>query len=90
MTRSARLGLMVAIPLIAVALLVGLSRMRADDDDDNDRAEAEHTPTVLFMCPHGAAKSVLASAYFKQLAAARGLRVRVDAAGTEPAASCLK
>jgi protein-tyrosine-phosphatase len=40
--------------------------------------------TVLFMCPHGAAKSVLASAYFIQAAKARGLSVRVDSAGTEP------
>jgi arsenate reductase (thioredoxin) len=39
---------------------------------------------VLFMCPHGAAKSVLASAYFTQLAKERGLRVRVDAVGTDP------
>jgi arsenate reductase len=39
---------------------------------------------ILFMCPHGAAKSVLASAYFTQLAKERGLRVRVDAVGTDP------
>jgi arsenate reductase len=39
---------------------------------------------VLFMCPHGAAKSVLASAYFTQLARERGLRVRVEAAGADP------
>jgi protein-tyrosine-phosphatase len=42
------------------------------------------TPAVLFICPHGAGKSVLASAYFKQLAAERGIRVRTDAVGTEP------
>jgi protein-tyrosine-phosphatase len=42
------------------------------------------TPVVLFMCPHGAAKSVMASAYFQKLAKERGLNVRVDAAGTEP------
>ena len=41
-------------------------------------------PTVLFICPHGAAKSVLASAYFQRLAKERGLNVRVDAAGVEP------
>jgi protein-tyrosine-phosphatase len=41
-------------------------------------------PTVLFMCPHGAAKSVLASAYFQRLAKERGLNVRVESAGTEP------
>jgi arsenate reductase (thioredoxin) len=36
------------------------------------------------MCPHGAAKSVLASAYFERLAKERGLNVRVVSAGTEP------
>ncbi len=41
-------------------------------------------PTVLFMCPHGAAKSLMASAYFQKLAEERGLKVRVDSAGTEP------
>jgi arsenate reductase len=41
-------------------------------------------PTVLFMCPHGAAKSLMASAYFQKLARERGLNVRVDSAGTEP------
>jgi arsenate reductase (thioredoxin) len=39
---------------------------------------------VLFLCPHGAGKSVLASAYFTRLAKERGLNVIVDAAGTEP------
>jgi arsenate reductase len=39
---------------------------------------------VLFMCPHGAGKSVLAAAYFERLAKERGLDVRVDAVGTEP------
>ena len=46
--------------------------------------QAARRPTVLFMCPHGAAKSVLASAYFQKLAKERGLDVRVVAAGTEP------
>ena len=41
-------------------------------------------PTVLFLCPHGAAKSVLASAYFQQIAKERGLNVRVESAGTDP------
>jgi protein-tyrosine-phosphatase len=39
---------------------------------------------VLFMCPHGAAKSVLASAYFRRLAGERGLNVEVRTAGTDP------
>ena len=45
---------------------------------------ADAAKQVLFMCPHGAAKSVLASAYFQKLAKERGLNVRVDSAGTDP------
>lgn len=37
-----------------------------------EKAAAARPPTILFMCPHGAAKSVLASAYFKRLAKERG------------------
>ena len=36
------------------------------------------------MCPHGAAKSVLAAAYFIKEAKERGLDVHVQSVGTEP------
>jgi protein-tyrosine-phosphatase len=39
---------------------------------------------VLFVCLHGAAKSVIGAAHFRRLAAARGLSVSAVAAGTEP------
>jgi protein-tyrosine-phosphatase len=55
------------------------------------RAQQNASPTpqptstrVLFLCPHGAAKSVLASAYFQRLAKERGLNVIVESAGTDP------
>jgi protein-tyrosine-phosphatase len=41
-------------------------------------------PRVVFVCLHGAAKSVLAAAHFRRLAAARGLGIGAVAAGTEP------
>jgi protein-tyrosine-phosphatase len=41
-------------------------------------------PRVLFVCRHGAAKSVVAAAHFRRLAAARGLAMSAVAAGTEP------
>src|SRR5437867_11768535 len=41
---------------------------------------------VLFVCLHGAAKSVIAAAHFRRLAAARGLAIDAAAAGTEPEA----
>ena len=42
------------------------------------------TTSVLFMCPHGAAKSVLASAYFERYAKERGLNVRVCVSRPDP------
>ena len=41
-------------------------------------------PFVLFVCLHGSAKSVMASQYFRRLAAERGVDVEVHSAGTEP------
>src|SRR5215204_2657114 len=51
---------------------------------EQETREAPSTRNILFMCPHGAAKSVLASTYFQRLARERGLNVRVTTAGTEP------
>ena len=40
--------------------------------------------TVLFVCEHGAAKSVIAAELFRHLARERGLTVTCEAAGLEP------
>jgi len=42
---------------------------------------------VLFVCLHGAAKSVVGAAHFRRLAAERGLAIDAVAAGTEPDAA---
>jgi protein-tyrosine-phosphatase len=47
-------------------------------------APAVKRPRVLFVCLHGAAKSVVGAAHFRKLAAARGLAIDAAAAGTEP------
>jgi len=39
---------------------------------------------ILFVCEHGAAKSILAAAYFNKMAGERGLHVRAVARGTNP------
>lgn len=44
---------------------------------------AEET-RVLFVCLHGAAKSVMASEYLRRMAAERGLRIQTASAGVEP------
>ena len=45
------------------------------------RVEAQ-TQTVVFVCEHGAAKSVVAAAHFNKLAAERGLPFRAVSRGT--------
>ncbi len=40
--------------------------------------------TIVFVCLHGAAKSVVAAAYAQRLAEARGLNIRATAAGIDP------
>ena len=40
--------------------------------------------TVVFVCEHGSAKSVVAAAYFNRLAAERGLELRAVSRGTNP------
>jgi protein-tyrosine-phosphatase len=42
------------------------------------------SPAVVFVCEHGAAKSVIATAYFNKLAAERGLPYRAMFRGTNP------
>jgi arsenate reductase (thioredoxin) len=71
----------IVIVTTIVAGAVMATSLHAQTRDDSAPLE---TPTVLFMCPHGAAKSVLASAYFERMAKERGLNVRVESAGTDP------
>ena len=80
--RSARIRwCLLAIGAVAVgAIVVGFAAIEAQER----RAQTTPPTTILFLCPRGAAKSVLASAYFARAARARGLNVRVESAGTEP------
>ena len=75
--RSNRI-LVVTMTVTVATVAAGLGAQKRDD------SASLRPPTVLFMCPHGAAKSVLASAYFERLAQERGLNVRVESAGTDP------
>ena len=70
--------------LMAACFAVLLSDVPAAAQQKQPPAPQPVSKHVLFMCPHGAAKSVLASAYFRRLASERGLNVTVDFAGTEP------
>jgi arsenate reductase len=41
-------------------------------------------PMIVFVCEHGAAKSIVASVYFNKLAKEKGLHLRSVARGTHP------
>ena len=41
-------------------------------------------PLILFLCPHNAAKSILAAAFCQKLATQQGLDWQIASAGTEP------
>jgi arsenate reductase len=77
---------LVAVAVVTCVVSAGAARIAASANGQADARAAKtgKPPTVLFMCPHGAAKSVLASAYFQRLAKERGLNVRVESAGTQP------
>jgi len=46
--------------------------------------QSSQDQAVVFVCEHGAAKSVVATAYFNKLAAERGLPFRATFRGTTP------
>jgi protein-tyrosine-phosphatase len=76
--------LLLSAAVLFIACIASLAARTAPAQESKRDPKGGKAPTVLFMCPHGAAKSVLASAYFQRLAKERGLNVRVESAGTEP------
>jgi protein-tyrosine-phosphatase len=49
--------------------------------------EKEYTsqdPVIIFVCEHGAAKSIIAAAYFNKFAREKNLRFHAIARGTQP------
>lgn len=63
------------IPVLLLAMLLG---------DGTSGLQSTASPTVVFVCEHGAAKSLIASAYFNKLAAERGLSVRATFRAVTP------
>ena len=67
------------LSLIALTLATAVTTAGQTDN----RAGQER---IVFVCEHGAAKSVIAAAYFNKLAAERGLRERAIYRGASPQA----
>lgn len=74
------------MPVVIVALLLLLepaAEMQTSKASTDGRPGAP-MQTVLFVCEHGAAKSVIAAAYFDKLARERGLPYRAVFRGSSP------
>ena len=82
-----RLQLVVCVVALLAISITGRPVLTALSQAGTGGPKDSKPPTILFMCPHGAAKSVLASAYFQRVAKERGLNVHVTSAGTEPDAT---
>ncbi|MBI2681489.1 MAG: hypothetical protein HYX25_10860 [Candidatus Solibacter usitatus] len=55
-----------------------------------DRKTQHAKPTVVFVCEHGSAKSIIAAVEFKRMAAEKGLDLNILARGTSPDAEIPK
>lgn len=51
---------------------------------NNHGEKMTQNPSIVFVCEHGAAKSVIAATYFNKLANEMGLDMRAIARGTHP------
>jgi arsenate reductase (thioredoxin) len=65
-----------SLSLLALAACVSFAQ--------DEKQKASPPPTVVFICEHGAAKSVIAAAWFNKLASERHLPFHAIARGTNP------
>jgi arsenate reductase len=70
--------------LLVAALLLSVEANVEGQRAAKTRKATGPMPTIVFVCEHGAAKSVIAAAYFNKLASERGLSVRAISRGTNP------
>ncbi len=76
-----RFPLLLGLFVVITALFLPVASFGQGSKDQSATADS---PTILFVCEHGAAKSVIAAAYFNKLAKERGLKYRAVFRGTNP------
>ena len=69
---------------LVVVVLVGLLSLNSHAQNSRTHRRVRSPRTILFVCEHGAAKSVIAAAYFDVLARKRGLNYKAVFRGTNP------
>jgi protein-tyrosine-phosphatase len=71
-----------AVPFLMVSSLLLLPSVSVLAQPTPTQGVQAHT--ILFICEHGSAKSIIAAAHFNDLAARNGLRYRAIAQGVHP------
>lgn len=69
---------------ILIAAVWALAMTAGVGSAQQEKQKTSPQPTVVFVCEHGAAKSVIAAAWFNKLAAERHLPFHAIARGTTP------
>jgi protein-tyrosine-phosphatase len=69
---------------LSVALAGNLCAIGYSQSADRRQAADAQEKVIVFVCEHGAAKSIVAAAYFNKLARQRNLKYRAIARGTAP------
>jgi protein-tyrosine-phosphatase len=72
-----------ALRILAGIAAMSLGVIAASAQSAQPKSDA-NSSTVVFVCEHGAAKSVIAAAYFNRLATEHGLPFRAVSRGTKP------
>jgi arsenate reductase (thioredoxin) len=67
-----------------LVILVMVLFLPSSSFGQDSKVKTANEGTILFVCEHGAAKSVIAAAYFDKLAIERGLKHRAVFRGTNP------
>jgi arsenate reductase (thioredoxin) len=67
------------VAILATCHLLLLTAVSAFAQSENAGSQ-----TVVFVCEHGSAKSVIAAAYFNRLASEKGIQYRAISRGTNP------
>lgn len=61
-----------------------INKLSVSAREQNGGKETAQTPVIVFVCEHGAAKSIVAAAHFNKLAEEQHLGLRAIARGTNP------
>jgi arsenate reductase (thioredoxin) len=70
--------------VIALVLILSQSANAHNQKKAKTRKSMKQPQTVVFVCEHGSAKSVVAAAHFNRLAKERSLNLRAVSRGTNP------